>query len=59
MADGFQCTNIEINDLYELIDDIPSKEWELEILQGRLQENGNPIAFPKTSIFNNSWDEWK
>ena len=44
---------------YELIDDIPSKEWELEILQGRLQENGNPIAFPKTSIFNNSWDEWK
>ena len=44
---------------YELIDDIPSKEWELEILQSRLQENGNPIAFPKTSIFNNFWDEWK
>ncbi len=44
---------------YELIDDMPSKEWELEVLQGRLQENGNPTAFPKTSIFNNTWDEWK
>ncbi|NET78418.1 FAD-dependent oxidoreductase [Okeania sp. SIO1F9] len=43
----------------ELIDDMPSKEWELEVLQGRLQENGNPTAFPETSIFNNTWDEWK
>ncbi|MGD1712339.1 FAD-dependent oxidoreductase [Dapis sp. BLCC M172] len=44
---------------YELIDDMPSKEWELEILQSRLQENGNPTAFPETSIFNNTWNEWK
>ncbi|MDE5073365.1 MAG: FAD-dependent oxidoreductase [Trichodesmium sp. St16_bin4-tuft] len=44
---------------YELIDDMPSKEWELEILQGHLNKNGNHTAFPETSIFNNSWNEWK
>ncbi|MDE5093663.1 MAG: FAD-dependent oxidoreductase [Trichodesmium sp. St11_bin5] len=44
---------------YELIDDMPSKEWELEILQGDLNKNGNHTAFPETSIFNNSWNEWK
>lgn len=44
---------------YELVDEIPLVEKELEELQGFLQENGNPTAFPGTSIFNNSWDEWK
>ena len=38
---------------------MPSKEWELEILQGDLNKNGNHTAFPETSIFNNSWNEWK
>jgi hypothetical protein len=42
-----------------LVDDMPSKEPQLEILQSRIRELGNPTAFPETSIFNNSWDSWK
>ncbi|MGD1900774.1 MAG: FAD-dependent oxidoreductase [Geitlerinemataceae cyanobacterium] len=43
---------------YEMTDDLPRPELELEALQRRLDANGNPTAFPNTSIFNNSWDEW-
>ncbi|MBD1828678.1 FAD-dependent oxidoreductase [Microcoleus vaginatus GB1-A2] len=44
---------------YELVDELPSREPNLEVLQLRLQQNANPIAFPGTSIFNNSWQNWK
>lgn len=44
---------------YQLVDEMPSKEPQLELLQGRLRELNNPTAFPGTSIFNNSWDSWK
>jgi len=44
---------------YELVDDLPYKEPDLEVLQGRLNRQGNPTAFPETSIFNNSWEDWK
>jgi hypothetical protein len=44
---------------YELVDELPSREANLEVLQLRLQQNANPIAFPGTSIFNSSWQNWK
>ncbi|MEO0802397.1 MAG: FAD-dependent oxidoreductase [Cyanobacteria bacterium J06642_2] len=43
---------------YELVDDLPRREPLLQELQTRLQENGNPTAFPDTSIFNEDWEEW-
>ncbi|MFK8182834.1 MAG: FAD-dependent oxidoreductase [Phormidesmis sp.] len=44
---------------YELVDDLPSREPLLEQLQRRLNDNGNPIAFPNTSIFNTDWEDWR
>ncbi len=44
---------------YQLVDELPSREPNLEVLQLRLQQNANPIAFPGTSIFNSSWQNWK
>ena len=44
---------------YELVDELPSREPNLEVLQLRLQQAQNPIAFPGTSIFNSSWQNWK
>jgi hypothetical protein len=44
---------------YELVDDLPKREPLLEQLQRTLQENGNPTAFPDTSIFNENWDDWR
>ncbi|MEG5059775.1 FAD-dependent oxidoreductase [Microcoleus sp. A2-C5] len=44
---------------YELVDELPSREPNLEALQLRLQQDKNPIAFPGTSIFNGSWQNWK
>jgi hypothetical protein len=44
---------------YELVDELPSREPNLEVVQLRLQQNTNPIAFPGTSIFNSSWQNWK
>lgn len=44
---------------YQLVDEIPSAEPALEQLQRQLAQNRNPIAFPGTSIFNNSWQNWK
>jgi len=44
---------------YELVDELPSREPNLEVLQLRLQQNANPIAFPGTSIFNSEWQNWK
>lgn len=44
---------------YEMVDDLPRKEPNLELLQRRLEKNGNPIIFPDASIFNNSWENWR
>ncbi|NJK37709.1 MAG: FAD-dependent oxidoreductase [Oscillatoriales cyanobacterium RM2_1_1] len=44
---------------YELVDDLPRQEPQLERLQQRLVKSDNPIAFPGTSIFNRSWQNWQ
>jgi len=44
---------------YQLVDQLPQSEPQLEALQRRLEQNGNPIAFPDTSIFNESWKDWR
>ena len=44
---------------HELVDDLPSREPMLEQLQRRLNNDGNPTAFPNTSIFNTDWEEWR
>ncbi|MBO9997427.1 MAG: FAD-dependent oxidoreductase [Cyanobacteria bacterium SID2] len=43
---------------YALVDNLPYPEPQLEALQRQLAENGNPVRFPDTSIFNNTWDRW-
>jgi hypothetical protein len=43
---------------YELVDDLPYPEPLLEDLQQELNQQGNPTAFPDTSIFNNHWRDW-
>ncbi|MGB3572112.1 MAG: FAD-dependent oxidoreductase, partial [Phormidesmis sp.] len=44
---------------YELVDDLPNREPMLEELQKQLNANGNPTAFPDTSIFNLDWEDWR
>jgi hypothetical protein len=44
---------------YQLVDGLPRREPKLAELQQLLQANGNPTAFPNTSIFNEKWDDWK
>ncbi len=43
---------------YELIDESYLKETQLRSLQKKLNESGNPTAFPDTSIFNQDWEDW-
>jgi hypothetical protein len=44
---------------YQLVDDLPRKEPQLEQLQQRLIADKNFTAFPETSIFNEDWLDWK
>lgn len=44
---------------YTLVDDLPRAEPGLLELQQRIQDRGNPIAFPNTSIFNLNWEDWR
>lgn len=44
---------------YQLVDESFIKEEELQILKDKLEESGNPTAFPDTSIFNESWSDWQ
>ena len=44
---------------YQLVDDLPFGEPQLQMLQRRLNETGNPTTFPKTSIFNQDWSKWR
>ena len=43
---------------YELVDQSYIKEKELQSLQKKLNEQGNPTAFPDTSVFNQDWEDW-
>lgn len=44
---------------YQLVDDLPRLEPKLQILKNILETNGNPTAFPDTSIFNQNWQHWR
>ncbi|MEM1368307.1 MAG: FAD-dependent oxidoreductase [Cyanobacteria bacterium P01_H01_bin.15] len=44
---------------YEMVDGVFFAEKDLQELKRRLNESGNPTAFPDTSIFNEDWDEWR
>ncbi len=44
---------------YQLVDDLPRREPLLEEVQKQLQQNGNPTAFPNTSVFNLDWQKWQ
>jgi hypothetical protein len=44
---------------YQLVDEPIIKEKKLQELQRKLNDSGNPTAFPDTSIFNESWDDWR
>lgn len=44
---------------YELVDRLPQQEPQLEALKLRLNAQGNPTAFPDTSIFNENWEDWR
>ncbi len=44
---------------YQLVESPLLNDPRLRELQRRLNESGNPTAFPDTSIFNESWQDWK
>ena len=44
---------------FQLVDNLPNPNPNLEKLQQRLNANNNPIAFPNTSILNTNWQNWK
>jgi hypothetical protein len=44
---------------YELVDETFLKEEKLQMLKKKLDQSGNPTAFPDTSIFNLDWDDWQ
>ncbi len=44
---------------YQLVEGPLFRNQNLREVQQRLNENGNPTAFPETSIFNNSWEDWR
>ncbi|MEC4985592.1 MAG: FAD-dependent oxidoreductase [Oscillatoria sp. PMC 1068.18] len=43
----------------QLVDELPRRETQLQQLRQRLQKQNNPTAFPGTSIFNDSWEDWR
>lgn len=44
---------------YQLVDKLPKQQPQLEAVKRLLEQNGNPTAFPDTSIFNQNWEDWK
>ena len=44
---------------YQLVENPLLNDPKLKELQLRLEKSGNPIAFPNTSVFNESWQDWK
>jgi hypothetical protein len=43
---------------YQLLEGFASKNKNLQELKRILNKNGNPTAFPDTSIFNQDWEDW-
>lgn len=43
---------------YQLVENVPRTNVQLEALQKRLNANQNPTAFPGMSIFNDDWKDW-
>jgi hypothetical protein len=43
----------------QMVADLPSAAPQISELRNRLEANNNPTSFPKTSILNNNWKEWK
>lgn len=44
---------------YQLVDEPLIQEDQFKILKKRLDQSGNPTAFPDTSIFNQDWSGWQ
>jgi hypothetical protein len=44
---------------FQLVDNLPNPNPNLEKLQQRLNASNNPTAFPNTSILNTNWQLWK
>ncbi len=44
---------------YQLVNDRSGTTPKLQTLQKRLNQNGNPTAFPNTSVFNEQWEDWR
>jgi hypothetical protein len=44
---------------YQLVEEPLFRSQKLQELRKRLDTNNNPTNFPNTSIFNETWDEWK
>ncbi|WP_017305515.1 FAD-dependent oxidoreductase [Spirulina subsalsa] len=44
---------------YQMVATLPRSNPMLRFLQSRLASQGNPTAFPDTSIFNLDWDGWR
>jgi hypothetical protein len=44
---------------FQLVDELPKSEPQLAALKKLLEQNGNPTAFPDTSIFNQNWEDWR
>ncbi|NEO00582.1 MAG: FAD-dependent oxidoreductase, partial [Moorea sp. SIO3I7] len=44
---------------YQLVQQPLLQQTQLQALRQQLEKNGNPTAFPDTSIFNQNWDDWR
>ncbi|WP_013321283.1 FAD-dependent oxidoreductase [Gloeothece verrucosa] len=44
---------------YQLVTEPLFSQKKLQELRAKIDESGNPTAFPDTSIFNDNWDDWK
>jgi FAD dependent oxidoreductase len=44
---------------YQLVENLPRANPQLQALRNRLELQDNPTMFPGTSIFNNDWKDWK
>jgi hypothetical protein len=44
---------------YQLVENLPRANPQLQELRNRLERQDNPTVFPGTSIFNNNWKDWK
>ncbi|OLT62035.1 FAD-dependent oxidoreductase [Moorena bouillonii] len=44
---------------YQLLEEPLLQQTQLQALRQQLEKNGNPTAFPDTSIFNQNWEDWR